>query len=149
MEANTEPMEMSLKDLFQFALNIKEAAINPGNDSEGDPRNIKEQKTETSIPRKQGGKGKNHKKNGGKHSILKGQDLPSCDFCGRKRHTERACCTKQKAMASAKKDTKDRSSQWKKDNAEKHKPLLQLLQLQNKKIVLVMRKNMTRTKRLL
>jgi hypothetical protein len=72
-EAKTEPIEMSLEDLFKFAFNIKEADINPGKDSEGNPRNSKEQKTETSIPRKQGGKGKNHKKNGGKASIMKGQ----------------------------------------------------------------------------
>jgi hypothetical protein len=36
-EANTEPIEMSLDDLFQFDLNIEEAAINPGKDAEGDP----------------------------------------------------------------------------------------------------------------
>jgi hypothetical protein len=45
-EANTEPIKMSLGDLFQFALNIEEAAINPGEDSEGNHRNSKEQKTE-------------------------------------------------------------------------------------------------------
>jgi hypothetical protein len=84
-EANTEPIKMSLEDLFQFALNIEEAAINPGKDYEGNPRNSKEQKTDTSIPWNQGGKGKNHKKNGGKASILKGQALPSCDFCCTKR----------------------------------------------------------------
>jgi hypothetical protein len=54
-EANTEPIKMSLEDLFQFDFNIEEAAINPGKDSEGNPRNSKEQKTETSIPWKQGG----------------------------------------------------------------------------------------------
>jgi hypothetical protein len=54
-EANTAPIEMSLEELFQFALNIEEATINPEKDSEGNPRNSKEQKTETSIPRKQGG----------------------------------------------------------------------------------------------
>jgi hypothetical protein len=53
-EANTDPIEVSLGDLFQFALNIKESAINPGKDAEGNPRNSKEQKTETSIPLKQG-----------------------------------------------------------------------------------------------
>jgi hypothetical protein len=116
-EANTEPIEMSLQDLFQFALNIEEAAINLGKDAEGNPRNSKEHKTKTSIPRKQGGKG--HKKSGGKTSILKGQELPSCDFCGRKGHTKTAYRIKQKAMNSAKKDTKDRSLQWKKDKAEK------------------------------
>jgi hypothetical protein len=57
-EANTEPIKISLEDLFQFALNIEEAAINPGKDYEGNPQNRKQQKTETSIPRKQGGKGK-------------------------------------------------------------------------------------------
>jgi hypothetical protein len=29
---NTEPIEMSREDLFQFSLNIKEANINPGKD---------------------------------------------------------------------------------------------------------------------
>jgi hypothetical protein len=115
-EANTEPIEMNLEE---FALNIEEASINPGKDSEGNPRNRKETKTETTIPRKQGGKGKSHKKNGGKSSILKSQEIPSCDFCGRKGHTETACRIKQKATASAKKDTKDRSTQWKKDKDEK------------------------------
>jgi hypothetical protein len=50
---------------------------------------------------------------------LKGQELPSCDFCGIKGHTKTACRIKQKAMASAKKETKDRSAQWKKDKAVK------------------------------
>jgi hypothetical protein len=44
-ETNTEPNDMSLEDLFQFALNIEESAINPGKDAEGNPRNSKEQKT--------------------------------------------------------------------------------------------------------
>jgi hypothetical protein len=78
---------MNLEELFQFTLNIEEASINPGKDSEGNPRNSKETKTETMIPRKQGGKGKSHKKNRGKSFILKGQEIPSCDFCGRKGHT--------------------------------------------------------------
>jgi hypothetical protein len=118
-DANTEPIEMNLEELFQFTLNIDEAAMNPGKDSEGNPWNSKEQITETTIPRKQGGKGKNHKKSGGKSSIVKGQEIPSCDFCGRKGHTETACRIRQKAMASAKKDTKDRSDKWKKDKAKK------------------------------
>jgi hypothetical protein len=90
-EANTEPIEMSLEDLFQLAIYIEETVINPGEDAEGNPRNRKELKTKNSIPRKKGFKGKNHKKCGGKSSILKGQDLPYCDFCGRKGHTETAC----------------------------------------------------------
>jgi hypothetical protein len=52
-------------------------------------------------------------------------------------------------MTSSKKDTKDRSAQWIKDKAEKLKPLLQQLQLQSKKIVLVNKMRRTRTKRLL
>jgi hypothetical protein len=119
-EANTEPIEMNIEELFQFSLNIEEAVIKPGKDSEVNPRSSKEQRTETTIPQKQGGQGKNDKKSGGKISILKGQELPSCDFCGRKSHTETACRIKQKAMASAKKDTKYRSTQWKKDNNELH-----------------------------
>jgi hypothetical protein len=86
-EANTEPIEINLEEMFQFALNTEEASINPGKDSEGNPRNSKETKTETIIPQKQGGKGKSHKKNRGKSSILKGQEIPSCDFCGQKGHT--------------------------------------------------------------
>jgi hypothetical protein len=62
-EANTEQIEMSLDDLFQFTHNIEESAINPGKDSEGSARSSKDSKTETAIPRKQGdGKGKNQKK---------------------------------------------------------------------------------------
>jgi hypothetical protein len=53
-EANTEPIEMNLEELLQFALNIEDAVINPGKDSEGNPQNSKEQRTETSITRKQG-----------------------------------------------------------------------------------------------
>jgi hypothetical protein len=49
---------MNLEELFQFALNIEEAKINPGKDSEVNPRNSKETKTETIIPRKQGVKEK-------------------------------------------------------------------------------------------
>jgi hypothetical protein len=32
-ESNTETIEMNLEELFQFALNIEEDAINPGKDS--------------------------------------------------------------------------------------------------------------------
>jgi hypothetical protein len=38
-ETNNEPIEMNLEELFQFALNIEEASINPGKDSDGNPRN--------------------------------------------------------------------------------------------------------------
>jgi hypothetical protein len=64
-KAKTEPIKMSLEHLFQVAINIEESDINPGKETEGNPRNSKEQKTETSIPRKQGGKVKSHKKSGG------------------------------------------------------------------------------------
>jgi hypothetical protein len=150
-EANTEPIKMSLEDFFQFALNIMEAAINPGKDSEGNRRNSIEQKTDTSIPRKQGGKGKNHKKNGGKTSILKGQELPSCDVCGRKGHTETACRIKQKPKKQwslLKRTPRTEAISVRRIKLKKLKPFLQLLQLQNKKIVLVIKK-MTRRKRLL
>jgi hypothetical protein len=90
-EANTEQIEMNLEELFQFALNIEEASINTGKDAEGKPRNSKETKIETTIHRKQGGKGKNHRKNRDRNSIMKGQEVQSCDFCGRKGHTETAC----------------------------------------------------------
>jgi hypothetical protein len=118
-EANTAPIETNLEELFQFDLNIEGASINPGKDSEGNPQNSRETKTDTVIPRKQGGKGKSHKKNRGKSSILKGQEIPSCDFCGQKGHTETTCRMKQKAMASARKETKDRGNQCKKEKSEK------------------------------
>jgi hypothetical protein len=41
-------------DAYQFALNTKEAAINPGKDAEGNMRKSKETKSETTIPWKQG-----------------------------------------------------------------------------------------------
>jgi hypothetical protein len=105
-EANTEPIKMNFEELFQFTLNIEEASTSPGKDDEGNPRNIKETKTEATIPRKQGGKGKNnHKKNRDISPILKGQEIPSCDFCGREGHTETTCRIKNKTMASAKKNT--------------------------------------------
>jgi hypothetical protein len=53
-EANTEPIEMTLEELFQFALNIEETVINPGKDSKGNTRSNKERKSETAIHRKQG-----------------------------------------------------------------------------------------------
>jgi hypothetical protein len=37
-EAKTEPTEMPLEDLFQFALNIEESVIKPGKDAEGNPK---------------------------------------------------------------------------------------------------------------
>jgi hypothetical protein len=40
--------------LFQFALNIEEAAVNPGKDSVGNARSSKDSKTETADPGKQG-----------------------------------------------------------------------------------------------
>jgi hypothetical protein len=81
-EVNTETIDMTLEELFQFALNIEEAAVNPGKDSEGNARSSKETKIETTIPWKQGGgKGKgNQKRSGGNSSILKGQDRPCYDF---------------------------------------------------------------------
>jgi hypothetical protein len=50
---------------------------------------------------------------------MKGQEVPSCDFCGKTDHTESACHSKAKAMESAKKETKERNAQWKKEKAEK------------------------------
>jgi hypothetical protein len=92
-EGNTDPIKTSLEELFQFALNIGEAAINPGNNFEGNARSRKEKKSETTIPRKQEGrKGKViRNRSGGKSSILKFQYRPSCDVCSRQGHTESAC----------------------------------------------------------
>jgi hypothetical protein len=40
-EASTEPIGVNLAELFQVALNIEEASINPEKDAEGNPQNIK------------------------------------------------------------------------------------------------------------
>jgi hypothetical protein len=48
-EANTEPIEMSVEELFQFTLNIEEAEINPGKDSEGNAHSSKETKSKPPI----------------------------------------------------------------------------------------------------
>jgi hypothetical protein len=106
-EANKEPIEMSLEDLFQFAMNIEESVINPGKDAEGNPRYSKE----TNSLEAGGWETLEIIRKVEPNLLLKGQDLPSCDFCGRKGHTDTACRIKQKAMASAKKDTKDSSAQ--------------------------------------
>jgi hypothetical protein len=45
--------------LFQFTLSIEEAAVNPEKDSEGNTRGSKYMKTNTTVPRKQGGRGGN------------------------------------------------------------------------------------------
>jgi hypothetical protein len=37
-EGNTEHTEMTLEALFQFEVNIEEASVNPGKDSEGNAR---------------------------------------------------------------------------------------------------------------
>jgi hypothetical protein len=82
-------------------------------------------------------------------SISRGQDVPSCDICGRKGHTETTYRIRAKAMNSTKKETKDRSSQWEKDNSKKLNHLLQQIQLLDKKKVQVKNKmKMTRTKRI-
>jgi hypothetical protein len=139
---------MFLEDLFQFVLNIEKAAINPGKDAEGNPWNSKEQKTKTLIPRNQGVKGKNHKKGGIKSSIFKDQDFASCDFCGRKGQTETACRIKQKQWPLLKRTLRTELISGKRKKLKKLNPLLQQLQLLNKKIVLVKKMRMTRTKRL-
>jgi hypothetical protein len=49
-EANTEPIEMPLEELFQFAVNIEEASITPGKDYEGNARSSEYTKSNTTIP---------------------------------------------------------------------------------------------------
>jgi uncharacterized protein YeeX (DUF496 family) len=46
---NIELIEMNIEELFQFALNMEEALIKPGKDSEGNPRKSKETKTEIPV----------------------------------------------------------------------------------------------------
>jgi hypothetical protein len=96
---------MTIEELLEFSVNIEEAEINPGKDSEVNACSINETMSEATISRKQGGeKGKgNQKRSGGKSSILKDKNRPSCDFCGKQGHTESACSIKAKAVASAKK----------------------------------------------
>jgi hypothetical protein len=139
---------MSLGELFQFPLNIEEAAINPGMDYEGNARISKDTETETAIPQKQGvGKGKHQKRSEGKSSTLKAKDRPSCDFYGRQGHTDTACRIKAKAMAYAKKKLKTEVLSRKSTKLKKLNTLLQQLQLPlNRKKVLM---KMTKTNMLL
>jgi hypothetical protein len=51
-EANQTPLEMPLKELLAYALNIEEAALNSGTDVEGNLNNSNVEKTETIFPRK-------------------------------------------------------------------------------------------------
>jgi hypothetical protein len=44
-EANTEPIEVNLEELFQFSLNIEEPSINPGKYYKGNTRNSKDVNT--------------------------------------------------------------------------------------------------------
>jgi hypothetical protein len=148
-EADTEPIIISLEALFHFALNIEDAVLNPGKDSEGNARSSKEVKTETTVPQNQGcGKGKgDQKRSGGNSSILKGQDRLYCHFRGKSGHTVPACCIKDIVMAYDKKDTKDRDVQWNIEKTEKTQPLLQKLQfiLRNKKVLKIkMKSTLTR-----
>jgi hypothetical protein len=55
-EADKIPLEMPLGALKSYALNIKEAAANPGK-SENDDKGASNRKTETAISRKKGGNG--------------------------------------------------------------------------------------------
>jgi hypothetical protein len=126
-EANTEPIKMNLEELFQFALNIEEDSINPGKDSEGNHRNSKETKTKTTIPRKQGGKGKSHKKNRGKSSILKRQEIPSYDFCGRKDTPKQHAALSKKKWPLLKRTPRTEVLREKRINLKKLKTFLQLL----------------------
>jgi hypothetical protein len=44
---------MPLEEFLNYALNILEIAVNPGTDAEGNSKNSKVTKTETTVPRKQ------------------------------------------------------------------------------------------------
>jgi hypothetical protein len=60
-----------LDELLSYDLNIQESAVNPGTDDEGKSNNSNVKKTETTIPRKQGGgKGKKSKKSGVSHLLF-------------------------------------------------------------------------------
>jgi hypothetical protein len=99
--------------LFHFTLNKEESVLNPVRNAGGNARSSKERKTETTVLWKQGG---------GKAKVMKieVEVIPlfwnfKIDhlviFCGKQGHIEPLWCIKAKAMASAKKDTKDRNDQ--------------------------------------
>jgi hypothetical protein len=143
--AKTAPIEISLEDLFQFALNIEEAVINPGKDSGAILGIAKSRKPKPQLLRSRGVKVKIIRRVEEKTSILKDQEFPSCLFGGRKGHTEIACHTKQLQEKTPRTEVLSE----KRIKLKNLKSLLQLLHLLRKKIVLVMKMRTTRTKRLL
>jgi hypothetical protein len=117
-EANKIPSKMPLDELLDYALNVEEAAVNPGIDNEGNSNNLNNKKTETTVPKKKGGRTGKFKK-GGYKSILDGQERPTCTVCDENGHIEALCRIKTNDQDSAKKETKNKSELWKNDKAEK------------------------------
>jgi hypothetical protein len=149
-EATTEPIEMSLAELFQFALNIEESAINPAKDSEGNTRNSKEQKTDTSFPRKQGGvKVKTIRIMEEKLLFWKVKNCNLVIIVVEKATPKQRAALSKTQWTLRKRTPRTEVLSEKRTKLKNRKLMLQMLQLQNKKIVLVMKKKMTRTKRLL
>jgi hypothetical protein len=148
-EAKTEPIEMSLDDLFQFALNIEEAAINPGKDAEGNPSTSKEHKTKTSIPRKQGLKVKAIRIVEEKPLFLRVKIYHLVFFVVEKATPKHHTALSKKQRPLLKRTLRTDVISGKGIKLKTFNPLLQHLQLQNKKIVLVKKMRMTTTKRLL
>jgi hypothetical protein len=139
-EANTEPIEMNLKELFQFALNIEEASINPGKDAEGNPRNSKETKMETNIPRKQGGKVKITKRIGIEIQFLRVKKYQHVIFVDEKDTQRLHAKLKIKQWPLQRKTQRTEVLSGKRIRLKEPKPLLQLLHQLKKRIVLVMMK---------
>jgi hypothetical protein len=147
-DATTEPIEMNIEELFQFALNIEEAVINPGKDSEGNPRKSKEQRAETTIPRKQG-VGVKIINSGVKTFIFKVKNYHLVIFVLEKATPKQHAALSKNQWPLLKRTPRTELLSGKRIKLKKFKPFLQLLHLLNKMIVLVTKMRMTRTKRLL
>jgi hypothetical protein len=148
-EANTEPIEMSLKDLFQCAINIKEAAINPGKDAEGNPQNSKDQKTKPQFLGSRGVKVKTLRRVEANHLFLRVNIYHLVIFVAERATPKQHAALSKNQWPLLKRTLRTEVLSGKRIKLERLNPLFQQLQLQSKKIVLVKKMRMTRTNRLL
>jgi hypothetical protein len=115
------PLEMPLKELRSYALNIEETKANEVKNSNS--TETKDNSNNNNTPSQKNGTGsckgkfKKGKKNGQRNhtsSILDEQANPTCSFCGNIGHVENTCRARERVNKEAKQRTKDKAQKWKK-----------------------------------
>jgi hypothetical protein len=144
-EASTEPIEMSLEDLFQFALNIEEAEINPGKDAEGNPWNSKEKKPKPQFLRSRGLKVKTIRSVEENPLFWRVKICHLVIFVAERATPKHHAKSSKKQWPLLKWTLRTEVLSGKRIKLRKLNPFLHQLQLLRNKIVLVMKK-MTKTK---